>query len=103
MVWPLPGTESAGASIITILTYPVGISGFNHIIRDPPPGFFLLVTQSISPGTYITQFFFPLLLGNVIAGLALVAALGSCPGGGEEEKQGKAKGWQSFPRGDRSL
>ena len=37
MVWLLPGPESAGASIIIILTYLVGISGLNHIIRDPPP------------------------------------------------------------------
>jgi formate/nitrite transporter FocA (FNT family) len=39
MVWLLPGTESAGASITIILTYRVGISGLNHIIRDPPPFF----------------------------------------------------------------
>jgi formate/nitrite transporter FocA (FNT family) len=32
MVWLLPGVESARVSIIIILTYLVGISGFNHII-----------------------------------------------------------------------
>jgi formate/nitrite transporter FocA (FNT family) len=32
MVWLLPGAESARVSIIIIITYLIGISGFNHII-----------------------------------------------------------------------
>jgi formate/nitrite transporter FocA (FNT family) len=74
MVWLLPGAESGRVSIIIILTYLVGISGFNHIIAGSTTMFFLVVTKSISLGTYITQFFFPTLLGNVFGGLALVAA-----------------------------
>jgi formate/nitrite transporter FocA (FNT family) len=76
MVWLLPGAESARVSIIIILTYLVGISGFNHIIAGSTTMFFLVVTNSISLGTYIVQFFIPTLLGNVLGGLALVAALG---------------------------
>jgi formate-nitrite transporter family protein len=37
---------------------------------------FLIVTKSISWGTYVAQFFLPTLLGNVIGRLSLVAALG---------------------------
>jgi formate/nitrite transporter FocA (FNT family) len=76
MVWLLPGAESARVSIIIIVTYLVGISGFNHIIAGSTTMFFLVVTRSISWGTYVTQFFLPTLLGNVIGGLSLVAALG---------------------------
>jgi formate/nitrite transporter FocA (FNT family) len=76
MVWLLPGAESARVSIIIIVTYLVGISGFNHIIAGSTTMFFLVVTKSISWGTYLTQFFLPTLLGNVIGGLSLVAALG---------------------------
>jgi formate/nitrite transporter FocA (FNT family) len=76
MVWLLPGAESARVSIIIILTYLVGISGFNHIIAGSTTMFFLVVTKSISWGTYVTQFFLPTLLGNVIGGMSLVAALG---------------------------
>jgi formate/nitrite transporter FocA (FNT family) len=76
MVWLLPGAESARVSIIIIITYLVGISGFNHIIAGSTTMFFLVVTKSISWGTYFTQFFFPTLLGNVIGGLSLVTALG---------------------------
>lgn len=90
MVWLLPGAESARVSIIIILTYLVGISGFNHIIAGSTTMFFLVVTKSISLGTYITQFFFPTLLGNVIGGLALVAALGHAQVvGGKEEQSAK--------------
>jgi formate/nitrite transporter FocA (FNT family) len=76
MVWLLPAAESARVSIIIIVTYLIGIGGFNHIIAGSTTMFYLIVTHSISWGTYIMQFFLPTLLGNVIGGLALVAALG---------------------------
>lgn len=86
MVWLLPGAESARVAIIIIVTYLVGISGFNHIIAGSTTMFFLMVTKSISLGTYVVQFFLPTLLGNVIGGLALVAALGHAQVvGGKEE------------------
>jgi formate-nitrite transporter family protein len=76
MVWLLPAAESARVSIIIIVTYLIGIGGFNHIIAGSTTMFYLIVTRSISWEAYIVQFFFPTLLGNVIGGLALVAALG---------------------------
>ena len=76
MVWLLPGAESARVSIIIILTYLIGISGFNHIIAGSTTMFFLVVTRSVSLETYVVQFFLPTLIGNVIGGMALVAALG---------------------------
>lgn len=76
MVWLLPGAETARVSIIIIVTYLIGISGFDHIIAGSTTTFFLIVTKSITWGTYVSQFFFPTLLGNVIGGLSLVAALG---------------------------
>jgi formate/nitrite transporter FocA (FNT family) len=76
MVWLLPGAESARVSIIIIVTYLVGISGFSHIIAGSTTMFFLVVTKYISWRIYAVQFFLPTLLGNVIGGLSLVAALG---------------------------
>jgi len=76
MVWLLPGAESARVSIIMMVTYLIGVSGFSHIIAGSTTMFFLIVTHSISWGTYVTQFFLPTLLGNVIGGTSLVAALG---------------------------
>lgn len=86
MVWLLPGAESARVSIIIIITYLVGISGFNHIIAGSTTMLFLVVTRVISWGTYVVGFFIPTLLGNVIGGFALVAALGHAQVvGGKEE------------------
>jgi formate/nitrite transporter FocA (FNT family) len=91
MVWLLPGAESARVGIIIIITYLVGISGFNHIIAGSTTMFFLVASKSISWGTYITQFFLPSLLGNMIGGLALVAALGHAQVVGGREEPPKAK------------
>lgn len=92
MVWLLPGAESARVSIIIIITYLVGVSGFNHIIAGSTTMFFLVVAKSISWATYLTQFFIPTLLGNVIGGLALVAALGHAQVvGGKEEQEVKTR------------
>jgi formate/nitrite transporter FocA (FNT family) len=86
MVWLLPAAESARLSIIIILTYLVGVGGFDHVIAGSTTMFFLIVTKSVSWSTYITQFFLPTLLGNVIGGMSLVAALGHAQVvGGKEE------------------
>jgi len=76
MVWLLPGAESARVSIIIIITYLVGIGGFNHIIAGSTTMLFLVVTNVIAWPTYLLHFFIPTLFGNVIGGFALVAALG---------------------------
>jgi formate-nitrite transporter family protein len=76
MVWLLPNAESARVSIIIIITYLVGLGGLNHIIAGSTTMLYLVVTHSISWGTYFTAFFFPTILGNIVGGVSLVAALG---------------------------
>lgn len=76
MVWLLPGAESSRIAIVIIITYLVGISGFNHVIAGSTTMFFLIVTKVITWKIYLAQFLIPTLLGNVIGGFALVAALG---------------------------
>ena len=76
MVWLLPGAESARISIIIIITYLITLGGFNHIIAGSTTMFYLVLMKSISWGTYFTNFFFPTLLGNILGGVSLVAALG---------------------------
>jgi len=76
MVWLLPGAESSRIAIIIIITYLVGISGFNHVIAGSTTMFFLIATKVITWKIYLAQFLLPTLLGNVIGGFALVAALG---------------------------
>jgi formate/nitrite transporter FocA (FNT family) len=76
MLWLLPGAEAARVAIIIIVTYLVGICRFNHIIAGSTTTLFLIVTQVISWKTYVLKFFLPTLLGNIIGGVSLVAALG---------------------------
>jgi len=76
MVWLLPGAESARVSIIIIITYLVGIGGFNHVIAGSTTMFFLVATRSLSWSSYLAHFLVPTLLGNVIGGVSLVAAIG---------------------------
>jgi len=86
MVWLLPAAETARISVIIIVTYLIGIGGFNHVIAGSTTMFFLIATKSISWGTYFMGFFLPTLTGNVIGGVALVAALAHAQVvGGKEE------------------
>jgi formate/nitrite transporter FocA (FNT family) len=76
MVWLLPAAEAARVWIIILLTYLIGIGGFNHVIAGSTTMFFLVVTSHITWKIYLVQFLIPTLLGNVIGGTSLVAALG---------------------------
>jgi len=76
MIWLLPGAESARVSIIIIVTYLVGLAGFNHIVAGSTTALFMVVTKSASWATYFARFLVPTLFGNIIGGVALVAALG---------------------------
>jgi formate-nitrite transporter family protein len=76
MVWLLPGAESARVSIIIILTYVVGLGGFNHIVAGSTTMFFLVINHSLTWVDYFFRFFLPTLLGNIVGGVTLVAALG---------------------------
>jgi formate-nitrite transporter family protein len=76
MVWLLPGAESARVSIIILITYLIGLGGFNHIVAGSTTVFYLVAKGNISLANYFTGFFLPTLSGNVIGGFALVTALG---------------------------
>jgi formate-nitrite transporter family protein len=86
MVWLLPAAETARVSIVIIITYLIGLGSFNHIIAGSTTMFFLVVRGSVSFDSYLLHFFLPTLLGNVIGGCSLVAALGHAQVvGGKEE------------------
>lgn len=76
MVWLLPAAESARVSIIIIITYLIGLGGFNHVIAGSTKFLFLVVTGNQTWSTYFLRFFIPTLLGNIVGGVSLVAFLG---------------------------
>lgn len=86
MVWLLPGAESSKVFIVVVITYLVGISGFNHIIAGSTVMFFLIATKSLSWSAYAVHFFIPTIIGNMVGGLSLVTALGHAQvTGGKDE------------------
>jgi len=86
MVWLLPAADSSRVVIIIILTYLVGLGGFNHIVAGSTTMFYLVATGSLRWGNYLLDFFVPTLLGNIAGGVSLVAGLGHAqvPGGKSE-------------------
>jgi len=76
MVWLLPGAESARVAIIIIITYVIGLGEFSHVIAGSTTVLYLVVVKAAPWSAYLGGFFLPSLLGNIIGGVSLVAALG---------------------------
>jgi len=75
MVWLLPVAETGRVTIIILITYIVGIGGFAHIIAGAVNAFYILMMGGASFSAFLLRFFIPTLLGNIIGGVAFVAAL----------------------------
>jgi len=75
MVWLLPAAESAKVAIIIIITYLLGLGEFAHIIAGSTEIFYVVLDGSASMGEGVFRFFIPTLIGNIIGGVTLVAAL----------------------------
>jgi formate/nitrite transporter FocA (FNT family) len=74
MIWLLPFAESARVWVIALLAYVVGLGHFPHIVAGAIPAFYYVLTGGITLGGCVLSFFMPVFLGNVIGGMALVAA-----------------------------
>jgi formate/nitrite transporter FocA (FNT family) len=75
MVWLLPGAESSRTLIIIIITYIVAVMGFSHVIAGSVDCFYAVERGVATGNEFAWRFFAPTLLGNIVGGVALVAAL----------------------------
>lgn len=75
MVWLLPAADTARPLIIVAVTFVVALGGFNHIIVGSVDTAFLVWSGAADLGIYAGAFFLPTLIGNVLGGVTLVAAL----------------------------
>jgi formate/nitrite transporter FocA (FNT family) len=75
MVWLLPGAGPARPLIIVMLTYVVALCEFPHAIAGSVEAAFGVWSGQADVGDYLCKFLAPTLLGNTIAGTALVALL----------------------------
>ncbi len=86
MVWLLPFAETARVGVIIIITYIVGIGEFSHIIAGSVDAFYLVVTGVKTFAEYFA-YMLPILIGNIIGGSSIVAAIAHAEyiGSGEGE------------------
>ena len=75
MVWLLPFAETGRIWVIIILTYVVGLGGFSHVIAGAVEVFTAAAADGVAWQDAAVGFVLPALIGNVIGGVALVAAL----------------------------
>ena len=75
MVWMLPAAENAKVAVIVLMTWLIGVGGFAHVIAGASEVFYAAVRGEASWGQAIGGYIFPALIGNVLGGVILVAAL----------------------------
>jgi formate/nitrite transporter FocA (FNT family) len=75
MVWLMPAAESGRVAVIILITYVIGLGGFAHVIAGSVDKLYLVISGQLSLGGYLGGFLVPSLLGNIIGGVSLVAAL----------------------------
>ena len=69
-------TAGTRVAVIAVTTYVIGVAGFNHIIAGSTKVLYLVASRQLAWSAYAGQFLVPVLLGNIIGGVALVAFLG---------------------------
>ncbi|QBD77101.1 formate/nitrite transporter family protein [Ktedonosporobacter rubrisoli] len=75
MVWLLPAVGDTKFHVIILITYIVSLGGFAHIIAGSVDVLYLVNIGAISWLTYLVGFMLPTLIGNILGGVSLVAAL----------------------------
>ncbi len=75
MVWLLPASAGSRFLVIVAVTWLVGAGEFAHSVAGSVDVLYRVVTGATGAGEYLLRFFLPVLVGNSLGGVALVAAL----------------------------
>jgi len=75
MVWLLPSAETAQFHVIVVITYLIAAAGFMHIVAGSMEAFLLVLNGHLGVAPMVTDFFVPVLIGNIIGGTALFALI----------------------------
>ncbi len=75
LVWLLPYAEAGRVAVIVLMTYVIALGSFTHVVAGSVDTFYLVALGEKTWGEYLGRFMLPTLIGNVIGGVALVAAL----------------------------
>jgi formate-nitrite transporter family protein len=75
MVWMLPAASHANILVIVVMTWLVGAAGLAHVIVGSVEVQYLVFAGELSYGSFLGRYFLPVLLGNTLGGVTLVAAV----------------------------
>lgn len=75
LVWTLPAVRTSQVAMIVLMTWLVSAGQFSHIVAGSVDVLYLVVTGEIGWAGFALRFFVPTLIGNIIGGVSLVAAL----------------------------
>ncbi|HEX5314557.1 MAG TPA: formate/nitrite transporter family protein [Gammaproteobacteria bacterium] len=75
IIWLLPFAETARVGIIILITYVIALGHFAHIIAGSVDAFYAALSGNVPWGAFFTEFYVPTVLGNIIGGVSLVAAI----------------------------
>ena len=75
LVWMRAAIDNGQIPLIVIVTYLVALGGFTHIIAGSIEVLFLVMTGAIPWFRYLTEYMLPVLLGNTLGGVSLVAVV----------------------------
>ena len=87
MVWMLPASESARFFVVIVMTYLVALGKFAHIIAGSVDTLYVVWAGGAGVADYL-GWMVPTLLGNIVGGTTLVAALGHAQVAGEAKRGG---------------
>lgn len=75
MVWMLPAAQTAHVWVIVVVTWLVGAGHFTHVVVGSTEAFYLACRGLSSWGDALGGLMLPALIGNVLGGTTVVAAL----------------------------
>jgi formate/nitrite transporter FocA (FNT family) len=75
MVWLLPSAGATQLHVIVLITYLISAGGFMHIVAGSMEAFLLVLNGHLGFWPMLTEFFFPVLIGNIVGGTALFAMI----------------------------
>lgn len=75
MVWLLPSAEASQFHVVVLITWLISAGGFMHIVAGSVEAFLLTLNGQLGLGPLVTDFFVPVMIGNVVGGTALFALI----------------------------
>ena len=75
MVWLLPSAEATQFHVIVLITYLISAAEFMHIVAGSMEAFLLVLNGHLGFWPMLTEFFIPVVIGNIIGGTVLFAMI----------------------------